>query len=196
MPMIRRPVFLTVIGLLAFAIGPIASAQDEALIAALGSEGTIGLMRHARAPGSDDPPEFRLGDCATQRNLSAGGRDQATAIGAFLRERGLTSARIVASQWCRCQDTAQLLGLGSVEALPSLNSLVSYPGRSAEMTRATREWIREQDLSRPMILVTHQINIGALVRAYPDEGQIVVIRRGDDGALDVIGTIDAVAPPR
>ncbi len=29
------------------------------------------LLRHALAPGTGDPASFQLGDCATQRNLSA-----------------------------------------------------------------------------------------------------------------------------
>jgi phosphohistidine phosphatase SixA len=171
-------------------------AQDDALLEALRAGGHVGLMRHARAPGSNDPPEFRLGDCATQRNLSAGGREQAAEIGNYLRGNGFEQIRVVSSQWCRCVDTAELLDVGSVEELPSLNSLVSYPRDRGEMTEATRQWILEQDLSEPLLLVTHQINIGALVSAYPDEGEIVIVRPADDGTLAVVGTIRAVAPPR
>jgi hypothetical protein len=59
------------------------------------------------------------------------------------------------------------------------------------MTRDAGEWILEQDLSAPTIVVTHQINIGALVRAAPAEGDIVVVRPLPDGQLDVVGTIPA-----
>ncbi len=171
-------------------------AQDDALLEVLRAGGHVGLMRHARAPGSNDPPSFQLGDCSTQRNLSDGGRQQAREIGAFLRDAGLAGVRLVSSQWCRCRETAELLNLGSVEELPSLNSLVSYPRDRGEMTAATQRWILEQDLSEPLLLVTHQINIGALIDAYPDEGEIVVVQPADDGTLAVIGTIRAVAPPR
>jgi phosphohistidine phosphatase SixA len=184
----------------ALLVGSLASSdgftQDGALLDALRSGGHIGFMRHARAPGSDDPPNFRLGDCSTQRNLSDGGRQQAREIGAFLRDEGFAGVRLVSSQWCRCRETAELLDVGSVEELPSLNSLVSYPRDRGEMTAATQQWIVEQDLTEPLLLVTHQINIGALVDAYPDEGEIVVVRPADDGTLAVIGTIRAVAPPR
>ena len=166
-------------------------AQEAALLSALQSPGHLGLMRHSTAPGSDDPPNFRLGDCATQRNLSPGGGVQAAAIGDRLRGAGISSARVVSSQWCRCMDTSRLLAIGTVEELPSLNSLVSYPGQSGEMTRSLTRWILEQELSEPTILVTHQVNIGALVGAYPDEGDIVVVQRTREGALRVIGTIAA-----
>ena len=59
------------------------------------------------------------------------------------------------------------------------------------MIRDTRAWILEQDLSTPTILVTHQINIGALLRRYPAEGEIVVVKPRPSGGLDVVGTISA-----
>jgi len=192
----QRRLVIGVALLAAVAAAPYGAAQEDTLVAALRSGGHVGLMRHARAPGSDDPPEFQLGDCATQRNLSTGGREQAQAIGVFLRTAGFDRVRVVSSQWCRAIDTAELLDLGPVETLPSLNSLVSYPREHAAMTSATRTWIRMQDLSAPLLLVTHQINIGALVGESPDEGEIVVVKPGPDGTLAVVGTIRAVAPPR
>lgn len=166
-------------------------AQDAELLEALRSGGHVGIMRHSTAPGSDDPPRFRLGDCDTQRNLSEGGRAQAGEIGSRLRANGITQARLFSSQWCRCLHTAELLGLGAVEELAFLNSLVTYRREGSAMIRDTRAWILEQDLSTPMILVTHQINIGALVRRYPAEGEIVVVRPTPVGGLHVVGTISA-----
>jgi len=169
----------------------IVQAQDAELFEALRSGGHVGLMRHSTAPGSDDPPRFRLGECETQRNLSDGGRAQAEEIGRRLRANGVTQARVFSSQWCRCLHTAELLGLGAVEELPFLNSLVTFRREGSAMIRDTRAWILEQDLSTPAILVTHQINIGALVRRYPEEGEIVVLRPNGSGGLRVIGVIAA-----
>ncbi|MFX3939626.1 hypothetical protein ACJBX2_11340, partial [Streptococcus suis] len=54
---------------------------------ALRSGGAL-LLRHALTePGIGDPQGFRLDDCSTQRNLSAGGRAQARAAGEALRAR-------------------------------------------------------------------------------------------------------------
>ncbi|OQW89031.1 MAG: hypothetical protein BWK72_03380 [Rhodoferax ferrireducens] len=39
--------------------------------------GSVVLFLHALAPGGGDPPEWRLNDCSTQRNLSAEGQTQA-----------------------------------------------------------------------------------------------------------------------
>jgi hypothetical protein len=91
-------------------------------------------------------------------------------------------------------DTSRLLALGTVESLPSLNSLVSYPGQADTMTRNVRSWILAQELDGPTILVTHQVNIGALVGTDPDEGDIVVVERTAENELRVLGTIAAGIP--
>ena len=166
-----------------------AFAQDQELLAAIQAGGHVALMRHSTAPGADDPPDFQLRDCSTQRNLSAGGRAQAVAIGERLREAGISDARMVSSQWCRCLDTAQLLALGDVEELPALNSLINYPGRSGQMTEDLRDWIHEQDLGERVILVTHQVNISRLLGVPAQEGEILVVRVGDEGELSYIGSL-------
>jgi hypothetical protein len=75
---------------------------DDAAAERLREPGAVLLIRHALAPGIGDPENFQLGDCATQRNLSDEGRQQARAIGRWLRSRGIQHARVYSSQWCRC----------------------------------------------------------------------------------------------
>jgi len=77
--------------------------------------GYVAVMRHAIAPGTGDPSNFRLGDCQTQRNLSETGRQQARRLGQLLRDRQVPVTRVLSSQWCRCLETAKLLDLGQVE---------------------------------------------------------------------------------
>ena len=89
---------------------------------ALTEPGAFAIMRHALAPGTGDPADFRLDDCTTQRNLDARGREQARAIGAAFRDRGITFDVVLTSQWCRTRETAELLGLGEVVEAPALNS--------------------------------------------------------------------------
>lgn len=98
------------VGMLALA--SLAAASESDLEARLLQGGHVLMMRHAQAPGFSDPLEFRLGDCATQRNLDQTGCEQASAVGDWLRARGINCARIYSSQWCRCLETAQLLGRG------------------------------------------------------------------------------------
>jgi hypothetical protein len=55
----------------------------------LQQRGLVVLVRHPTAPGFGDPPHFRLGDCATRRNLSEGGHRQARAPGEPFRHRNI-----------------------------------------------------------------------------------------------------------
>jgi len=167
-----------------------ASDSDAAFWNALRAGGHIALLRHAIAPGNGDPPEFRLGDCQTQRNLSAQGRDQATRIGELFRAHGIQSAQVLSSQWCRCLETARLLGLGPVEERPFLNSFFNDYARREPQTRMLREWLDQQALSEPIVLVTHQVNITALTGVYPGSGELVIVRRSETGDLTVVGTIE------
>lgn len=164
-------------------------ASDAALWRGLGSGEHVALLRHAIAPGTGDPAEFSLDDCRTQRNLSASGRDQAARIGARFRANGIPMARVFSSQWCRCLETARLLGLGLVRPLPFLNSFFRRFERRDRQTRALRSWLRSQDLDEPTVLVTHQVNITALTGVYPASGEVVVIRPSSNGQMAVVGTI-------
>lgn len=119
----------------------LAASQDARLWRALGSAGHVALLRHAIAPGTGDPPDFSIGDCGTQRNLSDAGREQAARIGALFRANGIEAAQIFSSQWCRCLETAKRLGLGPVEELPSLNSFFQSPERRDRQNRALKEWL-------------------------------------------------------
>ncbi|HEY4999282.1 MAG TPA: histidine phosphatase family protein, partial [Usitatibacter sp.] len=121
-----------VFGALALAVAPDARDDDEVNWDRLRRGGLVLLMRHA-ATGSTlgDPPGFRLDDCATQRNLSAQGREEAKRAGAHLRERRVPIARVYTSPWCRCRETA-MLAFGHAEEWDPLSSVFDMPGREAE----------------------------------------------------------------
>lgn len=82
------------------------------------------LMRHTLAPGVGDPANYTLADCKTQRNLSAEGRQQAVVVGDWLRHQGVSNADVYSSAWCRCKDTAQLLGFKGWQIEPTLASFL------------------------------------------------------------------------
>ena len=185
MPMTRRA--LLALPLL-LAIRPARSQEPFAWLPALNRGEAVALLRHALAPGTGDPVGFRLGDCSTQRNLSPDGQDQARAIGARLRSLDLGSARVFSSQWCRCLETARLLGLGEVEELPALNSFFADPGQRSVQTRELDAWLAAQTSARPRILVTHQVNITALTGIVPASGELVIVRRVSGALPRLIGT--------
>ena len=163
--------------------------NDQKLLSAFKDGNHVALMRHALAPGMGDPGNFRLDDCSTQRNLSQTGRDQAVKIGARLKAAGIDSADVFTSQWCRCRETAELLGFDPPTPLPALNSFFGDFERKDEQTEALSSWLESQPLERPLILVTHQVNITAFSGIYPDSGEIVLMRRNANGRFEVAGSI-------
>ena len=62
--------------------------------------GYVLLMRHAATePGTGDPPQFKPGQCNTQRNLSAAGREQAAKTGQRFRDAGINLSAVLSSSW-------------------------------------------------------------------------------------------------
>lgn len=139
------------------------------------------IMRHAIAPGTGDPPGFRLGDCATQRNLSNEGIRQAQDIGKRLKANGIAPTTIWSSQWCRAVDTANNLGLGPIKPLQALNSFFSQPGQGAEQMKTLERFIANLDPAKgPYIMVTHQVVVTTLRGVFPSSGEGVWIRLTGD----------------
>ena len=162
------------------AAGPTAKASDEnSLWEAVRAGSAFAIMRHALAPGTGDPAGFEIGDCATQRNLDGRGEAQARAIGASLAAAGVTFEQVLTSQWCRCRDTARLLGLGEPVEAPALNSFFADRSTRDEQTRATLDLIRSA--TGPVMMVTHQVNITALTGQSVSSGEVFILRATAEG---------------
>lgn len=162
-------------------------ANDSVVWNALKSGNHFALLRHTTAPGIGDPAHFELGKCSTQRNLSKDGIKQAVKIGERFRANGIGKARVFSSQWCRCLETAKMLGLGPVEELPVLNSFFQKYEREELQTQMLKEWLAKQDLTEPLLLVTHQVNITALTKVYPDSGEVIIVQQSKPGEFIVAG---------
>jgi phosphohistidine phosphatase SixA len=166
---------------------------DEALWAALADGGHVALMRHAEAPGTGDPENFRLEDCSTQRKLDEAGREQARRTGEAFRDHGVAIGRVLSSRWCRCLETAELLGLGEVVAFAPLDSFFGDRGRGPDQTAAVRALLADADAEGPsLVMVTHQVNITALTGIFPRSGEIVVLRLGGPQIFETLGAISAL----
>lgn len=141
------------------------------------------IVRHAIAPGTGDPPGFRIGDCSTQRNLSKDGVLQAQEMGKRLKALGVTPTTIWASEWCRAIDTAQHLGLGPVTTLPELNSFFAKPGQGSPQMRMLEQLLAKLDPTKgPYIMVTHQVVITSLTGVFPGSGEGVWLKLTGDKA--------------
>ena len=167
------------------AYGPRHADASDLAWRALREPGAVALIRHSLAPGTGDPPGFRLGDCSTQRNLSKDGRERSRRIGAQFRANDIAIGRVLSSQWCRCLDTARLAFGDRVEPSAALNSFFEQDGANAQ-TRALRDIVQAP---RPeagvLVLVTHQVNITALTGIFPAEGEVLVLRPGGPSGFTV-----------
>ncbi len=171
------------------------TAADDAGFAALREGGAVLALRHALARGVYDPPGFRLGDCATQRNLSDEGRAQARRIGEAFARRGLKPAAVRSSPWCRCIDTATL-AFGHVEPWAALGSpRGGGNGGSDGSNAAGLQQLRQalaaatQQPGRFEVWVTHMFLLSALAGAAAASGEGLVLRAAADGTLRTVGRI-------
>jgi len=165
-------------------------AADPLAPGALAKPGRVLMLRHALAPGTGDPPNFRIGDCSTQRNLDAVGRAQAAALGKRMKQAGVTRARVYSSQWCRCLETARLLNLGPVEELPALNSLYNRPESREKNVAALRAFFAALPADgAPVVLVTHQFTIGEFTGGGTASGGGSVFQLNGTGTPRLLGAI-------
>lgn len=159
-------------------------SQSSTLRDSLNDGQHVLMIRHADAPGFSDPPNLKIGDCSTQRNLGERGRKQAQALGVWLKQQGIDSADVLSSAWCRCVDTATLLAKGPVTVAPALGSFFRNMSDSESQTQALRNLLAQRLKSsantpkpkKPLILVTHQVNISAYTGGFVGQGDMILVK--------------------
>jgi phosphohistidine phosphatase SixA len=144
------------------------------------------LMRHALAPGMGDPAGYTLADCASQRNLDAQGRQQALRTGQWLQTQGIQKAMVLTSPWCRCKDTAALLGLGVPEVEPAIGSFFEASQQAAQFTQRLQKRLAQLGPTKgdkALILVTHHVNILDYMGSNVGAGDMVLVQFDAQGKL-------------
>lgn len=168
------------------------AADDAKLWAQLRHGGNVLLIRHASTlPGLGDPAGFKLDDCATQRNLSEAGREEARRIGERLKRERIPVAQVYTSPWCRCRDTA-MLAFGRAEDWAPLSSVFDLPDRDREYTERVKKRIgtySSRGMKGNIVMVTHNVNIAALTKLSVAPGEVVVVRPDGCCGLRVVGRL-------
>ncbi|WP_315923423.1 histidine phosphatase family protein [Mesorhizobium sp. SP-1A] len=163
------------------------AAATEAGWALLRNGGHVVLLRHAAITGTSEPANFDIAKCATQRNLSDRGKQQARKIGALFAARAAPIERVLSSRYCRCLDTARI----AFEAEPEPFAPLDPPDNEAAMTAqaaAILAEIRAFSGSDNLVMVTHLEDIKELTGVSPREGEAVIVGFEGD-ALRVLGRI-------
>ncbi len=155
-----------------------ADALDGQQIAALlRIGGCVALMRHAETvPGVGDPPDFKLDDCRTQRNLSVAGQQDARRIGTWFKQNKFQPRAVRSSAWCRCKDTADL-AFGQHTVWPALNSVFNDRAQLPDQSEVVRKALAAIAPQQFEVWVTHQVNITALTGQGIGMGEIFILDR-------------------
>ena len=160
----------------------------DALWEGLRAPGSVVVLRHSYAPGSFDPPDARLDDCSTQRNLDENGRAQAGRIGDAFRQHGIAVGTVLSSPRCRCLDTARL-AFGQAQSWGVLQGALRDRDLRQRLVAEIRKVIATHRDGPPLVLVTHGSVVSDLTGLNVPMGAFVVLRRAADGSHAVLGQL-------
>ncbi len=159
---------------------------------ALQKGGHVLVMRHAQTvSGIGDPPNFKIGDCSTQRNLSDVGREAARALGAQLQKVNVKFDLVETSAWCRCIETAKLAFATRATIYAPLNSTFNdrsvQPNRTEETKKRISNWRGAGNLA----LVSHMVNIQSLTGETLAMNEVIVLKPAPNEAagFKIIGRL-------
>ena len=160
--------------------------SNEQLIKSLKEGEKIIFIRHALAPGSGDPSNFKLYDCGTQRNLNIEGIQQSQKIGLFFSKNKIPIDKVLSSEWCRCKDTAKF-AFNNYQTFDALNSFFSerFQKNKAKQMNELQNFLKKWKSKKNLVLITHYVVILEALDKAVSSGEIVVT----DKNLNLIGSI-------
>jgi broad specificity phosphatase PhoE len=179
---------VVVLLIVAIGVALASTAHAESVWDALRAPGSVVVLRHSYAPGGFDPPDAKLEDCSTQRNLDENGRAQARRVGEAFRQHAIAVARVLSSPRCRCLDTARL-AFGRVEPWDVLQGALSDTELRQRRLAETRKVIDAYQGGAPLVVVTHGSVVTDLTGLNIRMGEFVVLRRAPDGTRVVAGQL-------
>jgi broad specificity phosphatase PhoE len=178
----------TVLALAVVAAFATAPGATEPVWEALRQPGAVVIVRHSYAPGAFDPPDARLEDCSTQRNLDAAGRAQARRIGEAFRAHAIAVGTVLSSPRCRCLDTARL-AFGTAESWRPLQGALRDASLRQRLVDEIQARIAAHREGPPLVLVTHGSVVTDLTGLDVRMGAFVVLRLATDGRHVVAGQL-------
>ena len=164
-------------------------STEEKIIKSLQNGGNIIFIRHAMAPGSGDPENFKLNDCSTQRNLNHEGIKQSKKIGLFFIRNKIPVEKVLSSEWCRCKDTAKY-AFGNFKKFDALNSFYDerFAANKTKQIEDFKEYIKNWNGENNLVFVTHYVVISAILKIGVSSGEIII----SDKSFEVIGSIETM----
>ncbi len=172
---------------------PSVELQASALVQALQAGGYVIFIRHAATDMSQpDTDRQNLANCDTQRNLSDQGRADSRAIGQAFQALGIPVGPVLASEYCRTRETAEL-AFGRAALTRDLTALPSAPDETERQRRidALREILSTPPPSGTnTILVSHLFNIQGVMDISLVEGEAAIYRPRGEKDFVLVGSIE------
>ena len=171
---------------------------DDALWKALGTEpNLVVFMRHGETgPAYSDRAQAVMGDCATQRNLTAEGRVQNEKIASAMKALRIPVGKVLSSEFCRSWQTAEaLFGKVGYTVTSQLSVPKSYPSVNKADAEASNASLNAMLSEKPAtgsntFLVSHGINVLLATRYHPDiQAEMVVFRPDGKGQYARLGSL-------
>jgi phosphohistidine phosphatase SixA len=180
-----------------FAAPAAANADDKladlsTVLGELRKGGLVIYFRHGLTePTGSSDEAADLASCATQRNLSAAGREQATQIGKAFRALAIPVGTVTTSPFCRCKDTA-LLAFGrfsvSRDLYFALGTDAAETGRFAQSLRGMLSTPPAKQTNA--VIVSHTANLREAAGLWPKpEGVAYIFRPLPEGKFEAIATV-------
>lgn len=150
---------------------------DGVLLNQLREGGYVLYLRHTSTDFSqDDAKMTSYEDCASQRNLTDKGREEARRIGSHIKRLGIPIGAVLASPFCRTMETARL-AFGAAQAT---NEVRGGPARSVDPKRyagLTRLLSGAVPKGQNLVVSSHGNPFHAVAGPpYLEEGEIAVVR--------------------
>ena len=163
------------------------SFSSTETINSLKKGGKIIFIRHALAPGTGDPTEFKLNNCSTQRNLNKEGIEQSKKIGFFFKKNQIPIDEVLSSEWCRCKDTAKY-AFKNYKTFNALNSFFDkrFKENKDKQIEELRKYIDNWKGKKNLVLITHYVVILEILNQATSSGEIII----SDTSLSILAKVN------
>jgi Histidine phosphatase superfamily (branch 1) len=160
-----------------------AAAQvDPSIVGRLREGGFVLYMRHTSTDFSQNDAAMKsYEDCASQRNLTDKGRDEAREIGAHMKRLAIPIGEVLASPFCRTMETARL-AFGKARATNEVRGGPARPEDAARYDELRKLLSSAVAKGENRVISSHGNPFHAVAGPpYLAEGEIAVVR--PEGAM-------------
>ncbi len=171
--------------------------EDQRLVEQLQRGGYNIYFRHAQTDWSQtdhirSAGDWNSCDSSQVRQLSADGRDTARRVGDAMRRLAIPVGQVLASPYCRCRETAELLGVGTADVTTDVMNMRDarfFGGATAIVASARARLGAKPTPGTNTVIVAHGNVARDATPVYPGEAEAVVFQPLGDSRFRVLARI-------